>query len=152
MSDDPIARAIDSMLAGRRIDVVGLSDDPSRPSYGVSRYMLDHGYTVLPVNPNGTSALGQPCYPDLASVPGPIDVVNVFRRPLACPDVVRAAIAAGAKGVWLQSGIRSDEAAQLAADAGLAFVQDRCVMVEHAGHRSSLVAPAAARRGGDRSA
>lgn len=126
---DVVAR----LLAGRRIAVVGLSDDPSRPSYGVSRYMRDHGYEILPVNPNCTSALGLTCYPDLAAVPGPIDVVNVFRRPLACPDVVRAAIAAGAKGVWLQSGIRSDEARDLAEAAGLEFVQDRCIMVEHAG-------------------
>ncbi len=123
---DPIRR----MLAGRRIAVVGLSDDPSRPSYGVSGHMLRAGYTILPVNPNCATALAQTCYATLAEVPGPIDVVNVFRRPLACAQVVRDAIAAGAKGVWLQSGIVNAEARQLAADAGLDFVQDRCIMVE----------------------
>ena len=129
--DDVIGR----MLAGRRLAVVGLSDDPSRPSYRVSAYMQRAGYTILPINPSCDTALGAACYPSLADVPGPVDVVNVFRRPLACPDVVRAAIAIGAKGVWLQSGIVSDEARQLAADAALDFVQDRCLMVEHAGRR-----------------
>lgn len=126
--DDVIGR----MLAGRRLAVVGLSDDPSRPSHRVSAYMQRAGYTILPVNPSCDTALGVPCYPSLADVPGPVDVVNVFRRPLACPQVVRDAIAVGAKGVWLQTGIVSDEARQLAADAGLDFVQDECIMVAHA--------------------
>ncbi len=133
---DPMPDPIPALLAGRRVAVVGLSDDPSRPSYGVSRYMQGRGYTILPVNPNAATALGQPCYPDLASVPRPIDVVNVFRRPAACADVVRAAIAVGARGVWLQSGIRNDEARRLAAAAGLPFVQDRCIMVEHASRQT----------------
>ena len=124
--------AIDRMLAGRRIAVVGLSDEPARPSYGVSAHMQRAGYTILPVNPNCRLALGQTCYPTLAEVPGPIDVVNVFRRPLACAQVVRDAIAVGAKGVWLQTGILNDEAKRLAAEAGIDFVQDRCIMVEHA--------------------
>ena len=122
--------AIGRMLAGRRVAVVGLSDDPARPSYGVSAHMLRAGYTILPVNPNCATALAQTCYATLAQVPGPVDVVNVFRRPLACAQVVREAIAAAARGVWLQSGIVNDEARQLAADAGLDFVQDRCIMVE----------------------
>ena len=130
-NNDPIGR----MLAGQRIAVVGLSDDPSRPSYRVSAYMQRAGYTILPVNPSCDTALGVPCHKSLADVPGPIDVVNVFRRPLACADVVRDAIAAGARSVWLQSGIVNDEARQLAADAGLDFVQDRCIMIEHAGRR-----------------
>lgn len=127
-SDDA---AIDRMLAGRRIAVVGLSDDAARPSYAVSAHMQRAGYTVLPVNPKCETALGQPCHKTLGDVPGPVDVVNVFRRPLACADVVREAIRIGAKGVWLQSGIINDEARQLAADAGIDFVQDRCIMVEH---------------------
>ena len=130
------AAAIGRMLAGRRIAVVGLSDDPSRPSYRVSAHMLAAGYTILPVNPNCGTALGQPCHATLTDIPGgPVDVVNVFRRPLACAQVVRDAIAAGAKGVWLQSGIVNDEAARLATEAGLDFVQDRCIMVEHLGRR-----------------
>ena len=133
---DPAEALIARLLAGRRLAVVGLSDDPSRPAYRVSAYMQRAGYDLFPIHPTATTVLGVPCYPSLADIPGPpIDVVNVFRRPLACPDVVRAAIAAGARGVWLQSGIVSDEARQLAAAAGLPFVQDRCIMVEHAGRR-----------------
>ncbi len=126
------AAAIERMLAGRRIAVVGLSDDPSRPSYGVSAHMLNAGYDIVPVNPNADEALGVKCVAKLTEVEGPVDIVNVFRRPLACPQVVRDAIAIGAKGVWLQSGIINDEARQLAADAGIDFVQDRCIMIEHA--------------------
>ena len=122
--------AINRMLAGKRIAVVGLSDDPSRPSYGVSAHMLNAGYDIVPVNPNGDEALGLKCVAKLTEVEGPIDVVNVFRRPLACAQVVRDAIAIGAKGVWLQSGIINDEAKQLATNAGIDFVQDRCIMIE----------------------
>jgi predicted CoA-binding protein len=127
--------AIRRMLAGRRLAVVGLSDEPARPSYGVSAHMQRAGYTILPVNPNCRLALGQPCHATLADVPGPIDVVNVFRRPLACAQVVRDAIAVGAKGVWLQTGIVNDEARRLASEAGIDFVQDRCIMIEHMRHR-----------------
>jgi predicted CoA-binding protein len=93
--------------------------------------MLSQGKEILPVNPNHSTVLGRKCYPSLKDVPGPIDLVNVFRRPLACPDVVRDAIAAGAKGIWLQSGIISEEAKRLAEAAGIPFVQNRCLMVEH---------------------
>ena len=123
--------AIDRMLAAKRIAVVGLSDDPSRPSYGVSNYMRSAGKEILPVNPKYEAVMGLKCYRTLEEVPGPVEVVNVFRRPKACDDVVRSAIAIGAKGVWLQSGIRNDEAKRLAEEAGLDFVQDRCIMVEH---------------------
>ena len=132
---DPEAEAIDRMLSAKRIAVVGLSDDHSRPSYGVSSYMRSAGKEILPVNPSHETAMGLKCYPSLEAVPGPVEVVNVFRRPRACADVVRSAIAIGAKGVWLQSGIRNDEAKRLAEEAGLDFVQDRCIMVEHRFHR-----------------
>ena len=125
------ADAVRRMLDARRIAVVGLSDDPSRPSYDVASYMKSAGKEILPVNPNHKTVMGLPCYPSLAAVPGPIDLVDVFRRPEFCADVVRDAIAAGAKGVWLQSGIRSEEAKRLAAQAGIDFVQDRCLKVEH---------------------
>jgi predicted CoA-binding protein len=125
------AAVIRRVLSGKRIAVVGLSDDSSRPSYGVATYLQAHGFEVLPVNPNCSTVLGLRCYPTLAAVPGPIDVVDVFRRPQACLDVVRDAIAAGAKAVWLQSGIRSPEARRLAHEAGLDYVEDRCLMVEH---------------------
>lgn len=129
--DDYEAAAVRRMLAGRRIAVVGLSDDPSRPSYDVAAYMKSAGKEIIPVNPNHREVLGQRCYPSLEEVPGPIDVVNVFRRPEHCPDVVHQAVKVGAKGVWLQSGIVSDEAERIALEAGIDFVQDRCLKVDH---------------------
>ena len=125
------ASAIDRMLKAKRIAVVGMSDDPDRPSHGIGGYLLAHGYEVIPVNPSHDAVLGKKCYGSLADVPGEIDLVNVFRRPEFCADVTREAIAAGAKGVWLQAGIRNEEAGRLAAEAGIGFVQDRCIMVEH---------------------
>ncbi|MDB5296473.1 MAG: CoA-binding protein [Phycisphaerales bacterium] len=125
------AAAIARMLAGRRIAVVGLSDDPYRPSHGVASYLKSAGYEVLPVNPNCKTVLGLPCYPTLADVPGPIDVVDVFRRPEFAADVAREAVAAGAKGIWLQQGVRSREAERVAHGAGLDFVQDRCIKIDH---------------------
>ena len=129
-SFDAPTTAIERMLNAKRIAVVGLSDDPSRPSFGVASYLLSAGKEVIPVNPRHQRVLGLKCYPSLAQVPGPIDLVDVFRRPEFCPDVVREAIAAGAKGVWLQSGIVSDEARELAARAKLDYVEDRCLMVD----------------------
>src|SRR5437588_8526301 len=114
--------AIRRMLAARRIAVVGLSDDPSRPSYDVTSYLRSVGKEIIPINPNHERVMGLKCYPSLEAAPGVIEVVNVFRRPEHCPDVVRSAITAGAKGVWLQSGIVSHEAAELAARAGIDFV------------------------------
>lgn len=128
---DDEAAIIRRLLTGRRIAVVGLSDDPSRPSHDVARYLHSVGKEIIPVNPNHAAVLGRKCYPSLADVPGPIDVVNIFRRPQFCADIVCAAIAAGARGVWLQTGIVSPEAQRLAAEAGIDFVQDRCMKVEH---------------------
>src|SRR5688500_11357006 len=127
---DDEAAAVRRMLAGHRIAVVGLSDDPSRPSYDVASYLISMGKEVIPVNPNYRSVLGRKCYASLEQVPGPIDVVDVFRRPEHCADVARQAVAVGAKGVWLQSGIVSEEAERAAAGAGSDFVQDRCLKVE----------------------
>lgn len=118
----------------RTIVVVGASSLPEKPSHWVSEYMMEQGYRVIPVNPDETEVFGTRCYPDLASVPEPVDFVNVFRRPQFCADVVRDAIAAGAKAVWLQQGIVSDEARQLAEEAGITFVQNRCVLQEHRRH------------------
>jgi hypothetical protein len=125
------AAAVRRMLAAKRIAVVGLSDDPGRPSHDVARYLQSVGKEIIPVNPNHAKVMGLRCYPSLGAVPGPVDVVDVFRRPEFCADVVREAIAAGAKGVWLQTGIVSEEAERLAAEAGIDFVQDRCLKVEH---------------------
>ena len=125
------ADAIRRMLAGNRIAVVGLSDDPSRASHGVASYLASVGKEIIPVNPNHATVMGLRCYPSLEDVPGAIDVVDVFRRPEFCADVVRSAVAVGAKGVWLQSGIVSPEAERVARDAGIDFVQDKCMKVEH---------------------
>jgi predicted CoA-binding protein len=119
------------LLQAKRIAVVGLADDPSRPSHYVSEYMMENGKEVIPVNPNHEQVLGKQCYKSLKDVPGSIDLVNVFRRPSFCPEVVRDAIAVGAKGIWLQSGIISEEAQKLAREAGIPFIQNRCLMVEH---------------------
>lgn len=118
------------MLAGQRIAVVGLSDDPSRPSYGVAAYLVRAGKEVIPVNPKCTQVMGRRCYGTLEEIPDPVDLVDIFRRSEYCPDVVRSAIAINAKGVWLQSGIISPESEQLAREAGLDFVQDRCLKIE----------------------
>src|SRR5688572_25983469 len=129
------APAVDRMLQAKRIAIVGMSDDPMRPSNGIGGYLMSHGYEVVPINPKHDEVLGMKCYARLSDVPGKIDLVNVFRRPLACADVVREAVAIGAKGVWLQSGIRNEEALKLAEEAGIDFVQDRCIMVEHMSRR-----------------
>ena len=125
------ADAIARMLGAGRIAVVGLSDDPGRPSYQIASYLMSEGYEVVPVNPTHATVMGLKSYPTLKDVPGEVDVVDVFRRPEFCADITRDAIAKGAKGVWLQSGVRNDEAKRLAQSAGIDFVQDRCIMVEH---------------------
>jgi hypothetical protein len=131
---DSEAEMIRRLLDAHRIAVMGLSDDPSRPSFGIARYLLSAGKEVIPINPNHSTVLGLKCYPSLEAAPGRIDLVNVFRRPEHCADVVRSAIAVGAKGVWLQSGIISREARELAIKARIDFVQNRCIMVEHANY------------------
>jgi len=119
------------MLAAERIAIVGLSDKPGRASYMIGQYLKGLGKTIIPVNPQFQTALGLKCYATLAQAPGPIDLVNVFRKSEFCADVARDAVAVGAKGVWLQSGITNDEARQAARKAGLDYVEDRCIMVEH---------------------
>ena len=130
----PEPSALEQLLSAKRIAVVGLSDDPSRASYYVAKYMKDHGREIVPVNPNHDAIFGLKCYASLEDVPGRIDLVNVFRLPRFCPGVVESAIKVRAGGVWLQSGIVSAEAQRLAEEAGLPFVQDRCLMVEHSRH------------------
>jgi predicted CoA-binding protein len=116
------------------IAVVGLASNPDKPSHWVSEYMQQQGYRIIPVNPEESEVLGQKAYPDLASVPEPVEFVNVFRRPHLCADVARDAVAAGAKAIWLQAGITTAEARRIAEDAGMTYVEDRCVMVEHRRH------------------
>lgn len=127
-SQETISRILDEC---RTIAVVGLSSDTWRPSNGVSAYMRRVGYRVIPVNPNETEVFGEKSYPDLASVPGKIDLVDVFRRSDQAGKVVDEAIAVGAKAVWLQEGVIDRAAAQRALDAGLLVVMDRCWLKEH---------------------
>jgi predicted CoA-binding protein len=122
--------AITAMLSAKRIAVVGMTPDPSRAGHYVPEYLRSRGKEILPVNPNHAEIAGLKSYPSLADVPGPIDVVLVFRRPEFCAEVARDAVAARAKGLWLQSGIYSEEARKVATEAGLNFVQGRCMMVE----------------------
>jgi predicted CoA-binding protein len=115
----------------RTVAVVGLSDNPGRPSFGVARYLLRAGLTVYPVNPRLTEWQGLTAYKSLSEVPGPIDVVDVFRRPEHAPDIATEAVAVGAGALWLQLGVISAQAASIAEKAGLDVVMDRCLAVEH---------------------
>jgi len=127
-------RAVEIMRDSKTIAVVGVAPDPAKPSYYVSEYLIDHGYTVYLVNPieEGNEILGRTVYPSVASLPEPVDIVDIFRRPQFIPPVVEDAIAAGAGAVWMQLGIVNEEAAQQARDAGLEVVMDRCTKIEHA--------------------
>ena len=125
---------IDTILQDcRTIAVVGLSSNPARPSYRVASYMKSQGYRVIPVNPNETNVLGEPAYPSLAAVPGIIDLVNIFRKSEDVLPIVEAAIARGAKAIWMQEGVANEQAAVHARVAGLPVVMDRCWLKERAG-------------------
>ena len=115
----------------RRIAMVGASANPERDSYQVASYLMEHGYHVIPVNPNAQEILGKTSYPDLASIPEQVEVVNIFRRPEEVVPIVDEAIKIGAKVVWMQKGIINEEAAARAKDAGLLVVMDKCMHEEH---------------------
>jgi len=114
----------------KRIAVVGLSSNTWRASYGVSRFMQTVGYQITPVNPNESEVLGHKAYATLDEVPGPIEIVNIFRRPEFVPEIVEASIRRGAKVIWMQEGVIHEEAAQRARDAGMEVVMDRCILKE----------------------
>jgi uncharacterized protein len=115
----------------RTIVVIGLSSDPTRPSYGVSRYMQSHGYRIIPVNPSEESVLAEKAYPRLEDVPEKVELVNIFRRSEEAGRHVDEAIRIGARAVWLQEGVIDHEAASRALEAGLDVVMDRCILKEH---------------------
>lgn len=125
------SRLRDALTAARVIAVVGFSDDPSRTSHQIGRYLQRAGYTVYPVNPMVERIGELKSYPTLADVPEPIDIVDVFRRSEHLPGVVEEAIAVGAKMVWAQLGVYSEEAAARAAEAGLPLIMDNCIKVTH---------------------
>ncbi len=116
----------------RTIAVVGLSANWYRPSYFAAKYMQDHGYRIVPVNPNYKEVLGEKCYAELRAIGHPVDIVDCFRKAGEMAPIARDAVAIGARVLWMQLGIRNAEAAKIASDGGLDVVVDRCVKIEHA--------------------
>lgn len=115
----------------KRIAMVGLSSNPFRPSHYAAIYLLAEGYDVVPVNPGEKEILGRQSYASLRDIPGPVEVVDIFREPSAVPPIVEDAIAIGAKVVWMQLGVINEAAAERARAAGLEVVMDRCMKIEH---------------------
>jgi predicted CoA-binding protein len=129
---DDIAGLRRILMRSRTLAVVGLSAQWYRPSYFAAKYMQDHGYRIIPVNPRYDEVLGRKCYPDLRAIPEPVDLVDCFRKSPEILPIAEDAIAIGAKVLWMQLGIRNEEAAKIALDAGLDVVMDHCVKIEHA--------------------
>ena len=127
-ANDDIGRMLKT---SKTIAVVGLSDSPLRPSYGVSAYMQSQGYRIIPVNPTIRGALGEKAVASLADIKEKIDIVDVFRRPEAVPEVVDEAIRLKVPAIWLQEGVVHEEAAEKARKAGIKVVMDRCILKEH---------------------
>jgi uncharacterized protein len=131
---EQILRSYDS------ITVVGASDAPAKPAHYVPEYMQERGWRIVPVNPRGGTILGEHVHATLADVPEPVGLVDVFRPSEQTPDIARQAVAAGATALWLQLHISSDEARRIAEEAGLLYVENRCLIVEQ--RRTRLLAPA----------
>jgi len=125
--------------SSRVVAVVGLSAKPDRPSYRVADYLKTQGYRIIPVNPAESEILGELCYPDLASVPESVDVVDIFRRSEEVLPIVKEAIRIGAKAVWIQEGVINEEAAARAREAGLMVVMDKCMLKEHQKLKNGLI-------------
>ena len=123
---------VELLKNAKTIAVVGLSEDVTKPSYEVSKYIQSQGYEVVPVNPNADMVLGRKAHPSLTEVEGPIDIVNVFRRSHEVAGIVDQAIQIKAKAVWTQLEILDEEAAQRAQAAGLTMIMDKCLKIEHA--------------------
>lgn len=125
---DPLQKILQE---AETIAVVGLSSDPARPSYGVARYLQNQGYRIIPINPNEREVLGEPAYPDLLSFPGPIDIVDIFRRPEYVPEIVQQAISKNVQVVWMQPGTENYDAADAAQAAGIKTIVGMCMRVQH---------------------
>lgn len=125
------ADMIEMLREGKTIAVVGLSSKRLRPSHGVSAYMQEHGYRIIPVNPAETEVLGEKAYATLGEVPVPVDIVNVFRQPEFVPEIVDEALRLGVKYLWLQEDVVHEAAAAKARAAGVKVVMDRCILKEH---------------------
>ncbi len=113
------------------VAIVGLSPKPQRDSHKVAKYLKENHYRIVPVNPGQKEILGEKCYPDLKTIPFPIDVVDIFRKPEAIPPVVDNAIEIGAQAVWMQMGLAHNQAADKARKAGLQVVMNKCIKIEH---------------------
>jgi uncharacterized protein len=120
------------LKSAKTVAVVGISDKEDRDSNRVAKYLKNHGYKIIPVNPKLKDVLDEPCYPDLKSVPEHIDVVDIFRSTDAIPSIVDEAIAVKAGSVWMQLGLAHNEAAEKARQAGLSVVMNRCMKIDHA--------------------
>lgn len=121
----------DILRSAHTIAVVGLSGKRFRPSYGVTEYMQRAGYKIIPVNPHEAEVLGERCYPDLDSVPGDVDIVDIFRRSEFVPEIVEAAIRKHARAIWMQEGVAHEAAARRAEEAGIMVLMDRCILKDH---------------------
>lgn len=132
------ARVRTILAESKTIAMVGLSSDRQRPSYFVASYLKYEGYRIIPVNPNAKEILGEKSYPDIRSIPDPIDIVNIFRRADECDEIVRQAVEKKAKTVWFQLRIVNESAAEAAESAGLRVIMDKCLKMEHGRYNGSL--------------
>lgn len=139
MSTTESDRITEVLRTAKIIAVVGLTDSPLRPSYGVSHYMRAQGYRIIPVNPNIAEWEGEKAYPSLLDVPEKIDIVNIFRRSEAVPEVVEQALQIKAPVIWMQEGVIHEKAPEKARQAGVFVVMDRCILKEH--HKRNLASP-----------
>lgn len=129
MNDTELAKLLRET---KTIAVVGLSSNPMRPSFGVSRFLQRQGYRIIPVNPNEMEVLGERAYPSVKDVPEQVDIINIFRRPARVPEVIDDAIGKGTRCIWMQEGVVNHEAARKAEEAGMSVVMDRCILKEMA--------------------
>jgi predicted CoA-binding protein len=129
MNDTKLAELL---RGAKTIAVVGLSSNPMRPSFGVSRFLQRQGYRIIPVNPNETEVLGERAYASVKDIPEQIDIINIFRRPARVPEVIDDALVKGTRCIWMQEGVVNHEAAKKAEEAGMSVVMDRCILKEMA--------------------
>jgi predicted CoA-binding protein len=129
--DDDTEKLRRILKTTRTIAVVGLSAQWHRPSYFAAKYLQDHGYRIIPVNPMYDDVLGEKCYKSLRDIPGPVDMVDCFRKSAEIPAIAEDAIAMGAKVLWMQLGVTNAQARARAEEAGLEVIEDRCVKIEH---------------------
>jgi predicted CoA-binding protein len=131
LSNEYVATIRKVLRESKTIAVVGLSPKPNRPSHQVARYLMEVGYTIIPVNPGQDIILGQTCYSNLRDIPTPVDMVDIFRRQEEVVPIVEDAIGIGARFIWMQQGIVNEEAAEKAEAAGLIVIMDRCTKIDH---------------------